>query len=170
VTTMPKQEPVPFNESAVVAEALNRASAGKPDDDLSILLKVVGGAPGQRYRFEFDALGAKLRACTLDCDLTDRHYVAEERERSGMDIQSLAHDLLRSKVLESVPEPAKFLPDTIVGILKISSGRRVYRTYFAADPDQASVQGRTPQPEVTAAVEAIYSAAAKVLGTDAVRP
>ena len=73
-------------------------------------------------------------------------------------------------MLAARPEPARFLPDTVVGILEITVGGSTYRTYFAADPDQAAVQGRTPPAEVLAAADAVYATAGRVLGIDDVRP
>lgn len=172
MTVQHKQEPEPLDRSEVLRAALDRAAQGEVADDLAISLRVTGGAPGQHYRFAFASRGGRVEACSLDCDLSDRHATARDRDGDAdmKALTSLGRRLSRSKVLAVEPQPARFLPDTVVGILEITVGGMTYRTYFAADPDQAAVQDRTPPAEVLAAADAVYATAADVLGIANVRP
>ena len=68
------------------------------------------------------------------------------------------------------PEQPRFLPDTLVGKLEISDGNSRQRWYFAADPDQASVQQMQTPPAVAKAADAIYAAGGRLMGMRSVKP
>ena len=85
-------------------------------------------------------------------------------------MSSLHRSLLRSEFLSTKTEPPRFLPDTLVGIIEVSSGETAHRVYYAADPDQAAVQGLSTPAAVLEAAEALYKAAEKILEIKDVRP
>ena len=171
-----KQHPEPIfaEDHDALGGALALSKDGRVSDDLSISLRVAGGLGGQRYRFGFLTRGERIEVCSLDCELSDRHA---ELERAHVDedavpalVQALVQRVARSDVLRVPSEPSRFLPDTLIGTLEITSGGRTHRVDFAADPDQASVQGKTPPDAVLEAVDAIYTSAGTLLGVDQVGP
>ena len=165
-----KRKPEPLDESEVLKAALSRATKGEIDEDLSISFRVAGGSPKQRYRLMFEASGGRLEVCTLDCEMSDRHGLAEAHELDTKIISSLSRSLLQSELLSTTTKPPRFLPDTLVGIIEITSGNTTHRTYFAADADQAAIQDMTPPEAVLKAAEAIYKTAGSILDIDNVRP
>lgn len=162
-----KREPQSLDPDEKVRAALARAVEGTVDPDLSISFHVSGGPPASRYRLEYRTSGSRLTSGSLECGLRDRHGTAPSHE---VDVPSLARRLLESGVMDIQAEPPGFLPDTLVGIIEIAAGDHRRRIYFAADPDQASVQNRTPPSAVLRAVDALYNAAGSALSREDVRP
>ena len=74
------------------------------------------------------------------------------------------------KILPAPEERPEFWPDTIVGVLEVSDGADARRFYFAADPDQAKTQDKSPSPELSAVVNAIYAICTKLTGSRSVKP
>ena len=165
-----KQSPEPLDQSDVLKSALNRAAKGEFDDDLSISLRISGGAPQQRYRFTFEATGAGVEACELDCQVSGRHASNDGYEADAKTLSELGRSLARSGFLDTAMESPRFLPDTLVGIMEVTSGGTTHRTYFAADPDQAAVQDATPPDAVLKAADAVFRVAGSILHLDNVRP
>ena len=117
-------------------------------EEVTVALKISGGLPSQAYRFEFRASGKGEVHCEMRSELTSRQAKAQVQQLESKQFTALLRNLLASGVLEVPQEPPRFLPDTLVGRLEISDGKSVHRIYFAADPDQASVQDKVPRPEV----------------------
>jgi hypothetical protein len=164
----PKDTPEPIEEPGMLQSALERAADGKPDRRLEISLRVGGGAPSQRYHFEFVARGTGT-ASSYSGEAPDRQGTSEER-LDPAELSDLARQVLASGVLDTPGEPPRFLPDTLVGILDITNGKMRFRRYFAADPDQAQVQDAMPPPSVTRAADAIFALGAKRMGKRSVKP
>jgi hypothetical protein len=165
------QTPEPLDERPTLRAALARAAEGEFDEDLTISLRVAGGAPTQRYRFDFTSRGGRVDVCSLDCELSKRHGALDQPELvDGKTLAALSRTILRTELLGVDQQPPHFLPDTVVGILEIAAGGATHRIYFAADPDQASVQEVEMPDAVIKSAEAIYKTAEKALGLDNVRP
>ena len=161
----------PVDDKGTLRTALMRAAEGDFDKDLTISLRVAGGAPEQRYRFDFKSRGGRVERCTLGCEISQRHGALEEPEEvDAKTMASLSRTILGSELLGVDEKPPRFLPDTLVGILEVTVGGVTHRTYFAADPDQASVQDLAPPDAVIKTAEMIYQVAEKALGIDNVRP
>ncbi|HET8677632.1 MAG TPA: hypothetical protein VFO63_17665 [Blastocatellia bacterium] len=139
-------------------------------EEITVALKISGGLPSQAYRFEFRASGKGEVHCEMASEPTSRQAKAKAQKLEGKQFTALLKNLLASGVLEIPQEPPSFLPDTLVGRLEISDGKSVHRIFFAADPDQASVQDKVPRPEVLKAVDSIYALASKVTGTRSIKP
>ncbi len=165
----PKHTPEPLEEPEALRSALERAADGKADRRLEISLRVVGGAPSQRYRFEFVARGTGRASTELSCEATDREGKSNERLDSA-ELADLARKMLASGILETPAEAPRFLPDTVVGILDITNGTTSFRRYFAADADQAQVQAAAPPSGVAEAADAIFSLGAKRMGKRSIKP
>lgn len=169
-----KREPESLEHVDVVRSTLERVAKGDDGgDDLSIDFTVAGGAPSQRFRLALHIKGREVRSCSYDCDMSDRHVEIDRQqmsEKGGDLVGSLVQRLVRSDVLGSRYAPATFLPDTIIGTIVVTVGDEERRIQFAADPDQAAVQGLRPPAEVIAAVEALYDMAGQVLEMENVRP
>jgi hypothetical protein len=165
----PKETPEPLEEPESVKSALERAAEGKPDRRFAISLIVTGGAPSQHYRFEFAARGTGTLAARLSCEPSDRQGRSDERLEPA-ELAELARGVLASGVLDTPAEPPRFLPDTLVGILDITSGTTRFRRYFAADREQADVQDAGPPPGLAKAADAIYALGAKRMGKRSVKP
>jgi hypothetical protein len=165
----PKDTPEPIEEPQSLRSALERAADGKPDRGFEISLLVTGGAPSQRYRFEFAARGTGSLSTRLADDVSDRQGKSAER-LGASDLADLARSILGSGVLETPAEPPRFLPDTIVGILDITNGTSRFRRYFAADTEQAEVQDAVPPPALVKAADAIYAVGAQRMSKRSVKP
>jgi hypothetical protein len=165
----PKDTPEPLEEPEALRFALERAAEGKPDRRFAISLRVAGGAPSQRYRFEFAARGTGTASSTLSSEAPDQQGKSDER-LDPAELADLAREVLASGVLDTPAEQPRFLPDTLVGILDITNGTTTLRRYFAADPDQAQVQAAAPPAGVTKAADAIFSLGAKRMGKRSVKP
>ncbi len=164
-----KDTPEPIEEPEALRSALERAAEGGPDRRLQISLRVAGGAPSQRYRFEFAARGTGTASSTLSAEAPDQQGKWDERLEPA-ELADLAREVLASGVLDTPAEAPRFLPDTLVGILDITNGTTRLRRYFAADPDQARVQDAAPPPSITKAADAIFSLGAKRMGKRSVKP
>jgi hypothetical protein len=170
VNDVSKAAPEPLEPTDVVATGLSRVAAGDAVDDLAIDFLVAGGAPGQRYKLTLATAGRRLERCSVECALSGRRTASDRKEVDGQIVSALAERLLASELL-SIREPTpSFLPDTLVGIITLSVGGVERRFYFAADPDQAAVQGLTTPPALLAAADALYDIAAQVLEMENVRP
>lgn len=170
MTDYEKRSPEPPDPVEAIGSTLARAADGQAADDLSISFRVAGGPPRARYRLEFRVERGGLMSGELECDLKDRRGSADQREADRAAVSSLARELLDSEFLTAPALPPRFLPDTLVGIIDVSGNGRHRRVYFAADADQAAVQGLSTPPAVLRAADALYGAAAGVLGRDDVRP
>lgn len=166
-----KPQPEPHDEPDVLLAALSRAGDSEFDDDLSISLVVSGGLPEQRYRFAFRTKGHRLAECSLDCELSHRHgKAAHERDIDASQLAALSQGLVRSGLLGHEAGATGFLPDTVIGVIEVAAGGAAHRLLFAADPDQAAVQGRTPPDAILMAADAIYRTAEQILDLESVRP
>ncbi|MBT8363214.1 MAG: hypothetical protein KJP23_00815 [Deltaproteobacteria bacterium] len=143
------------------------------DDELrrqvKISLHVSGGQPSQRYQYRFEAAGDGSGESYLECRLTDRKTgkkFSMESDRFG----TLLTKIHQSGVLEMPQEQPQFLPDTVVGCLEVRILETSYRTYFAADEDQAKVQNKSTTPALKRVVEAIYKEGSRLLKQRSVKP
>jgi hypothetical protein len=164
-----KATPDPIEDTAPLKRALERAADGKPDRRLSISMLVAGGAPSQRYRFEFAARGSGAVSSRLACEPSERSGDAEVSVEPS-ELAELARAVLASGVLDTPARAPRFLPDTLVGILDVTYGSSRVRRYFAADPDQAKVQDAEPPAGVARAADAIYAFGARRMGRESVKP
>ena len=165
-----KQHPESLVRANVLTEALSRAAKGEVDDQLSISFLVTGGAGEQAYKLVLRATGGRIDSCALSCAMSDRHTEVQEAKIDPKALTSLYRSLLKSGLLSSDAKSPLFLPDTVVGIIEVALGETRHRVYFAADPDQAAVQGLTTPKGVLEAAEALYKAAEEVLEIDNVKP
>lgn len=141
------------------------------EKNLRVSLRINGGLPSQKFRLDFQAAGDGTVSCEVDCQLSGRHGKTEEKVRlEAQELRGLLETIVESGVLDLPEEQPAFLPDTVVGILEISDGSSTRRFYFAADPDQAEVQGKVPPPELQRTLEAIYGLGAKLTGLRSVKP
>jgi hypothetical protein len=161
----PSIAPGPPGLSERLALALTDEAVRRP---FIVKMKVGGGLRSQAYSFDFTATGDGRAECRFECRLSGRSGESRKSTFGEKDFLTLLR-----KVLSAVRLPQhqpRFLPDTLVGIIEVSDGHEVYRIYFAADPDQAETQGLTPRPELVAAINAIYSAGAKLTGQRSIKP
>lgn len=165
----PKDTPDPIEEPQSLKEALERAAEGRADRRFRISLLVTGGAPSQRYRFEFLVRGTGAASSKLEDVPSDRQGKSDDRLEPS-ELAELARTLLASGVLDTPAEPPRFLPDTLVGILDITNGKARFRRYFAADADQAELQGAAAPAGLAKAADAIYAFGAKRMGKRSVKP
>ena len=158
---------IPQSPRETLMRAIKEPQAG---EDITVALKVGGGLPSQSYRFDFRASGKGEFHCEMKCELSKRQAKASSEVMESKQFTSLLRNIVASGVLDVPQEPPRFLPDTVVGKLEISDGKSVHRIYFAADPEQASTQGKVPPPEVLKAVDSIYTLASKLTGKRSVKP
>ena len=167
-----KQKPVEQPEpSRPLREALEQGLQS-PDQGrrISVELRVSGGQASRRYAFHFRAGGDQEAQAELRCGLSGRQGEAKDVRLHEGEWTSLLREILDSGVLDLPEEPPRFLPDTVVGLLEISDGESTRWLYFAADEDQASVQGKRPPPPLTSVVETIYRLAGRMMNLPSVRP
>jgi hypothetical protein len=166
-----KATPAPIEEPASLQGALEAAAGGAVDPRLEISLIVAGGAPSQRYRFAFRGAGAGDAESDLECQPSKRRGTSKQTAKPDpAQFADLVRAILASGLLEVPQQQPRFLPDTVVGKLEISDGSSRRRWYFAADPDQASVQQLQTPPAVAKAADAIYAAGGRLMGKRSVKP
>lgn len=158
---IPKQTPATKSLREVLSKALAEPSTRRRK--LKIALSIHGGVPSQSYDFDFQVSGKEIARCEMKCALTGRHRQNRNLRLAAGDFDLLLKKLLASKILEPPQEQPRFLPDTVVGCLEISDSVSTYRTFFAADKEQARTQGKTPSSEVNKVVEAIYRLGSKLM-------
>jgi hypothetical protein len=137
---------------------------------VTIARQVRGGVATQAYSFDFRAAGDGTARAELSDALRRRKAGTGAATVGDRDFARLLRRIVSSGVLELPEEPPRFLPDTLVGVLEVSDGRSTYRRYFAADPDQAAVQGKSPPPELVRAIDPIYALGAALTKNRSVRP
>ena len=168
--TNDKARPASLEPDDPLRAALDRAAAGDVDERLTIDLSVSGGMPSQAYRLEH-RIGGDLRArASLVDERAGRRREAQRSDIERDEVAVVARRIVESGVLDVPVAPPRFLPDTVVGLIEISDGEHTFRAWFAADPDQASVQESPPQPEVVAAAAALYASAGELMGEDSLGP
>jgi hypothetical protein len=165
-----RDEPVATALSRIADGAYTKGGTDEEDDDVTIDFRVAGGAPGQRFKLALTTSARAVTACTFDDDVSRRHRVADGGSKHSELVASLAQQLTRSQLLSTRVVSPMFLPDTVIGTITISAGGMTRTVRFAADPDQAAVQGLTTPPEVLAAADALYDTAGRVLDMENVRP
>jgi hypothetical protein len=165
-----KARPEPIEEPESLRASLERAAKGDVDSRLRISLLVAGGAPSQRYHFDFAASGSGDVRAELRCDLTKRRGKAQRRKLNENQFAELVRAILASGLLEAPRDLPRFLPDTLVGILELSDRASRLRWHFAADPEQARSQGAEPPRAVVKAADAIFDRAGKLMGKRSVKP
>jgi hypothetical protein len=135
-----------------------------------VSLHIGGGVPGQKYTFHYDATGDGDVLSEMRCELSHRKVDEKRTRQSKEKFSGLLDRIYKSNLLQLPGEPPGFLPDTIVGHLEISDGENAYRTYFAVDPEQAKVQGRTVPKPLQSVLNAIYKLGSEATGLKSVKP
>lgn len=172
----PKDEPKVTPVSGSLQESLQEslasavAKAGDERKKISVSLKIAGGLPSQAYRLDFQVSGEGAARSEMDCQMSGRKAKRETGTLNDAEFGKFLKKVVESGVLSIPQELPRFLPDTLVGVLEISDGVSVYRTYFAADPEQAKEQNQSLRPELEKTINEIYGMAAKVMGTRSVKP
>jgi hypothetical protein len=133
-----------------------------------IKMTVRGGVTSQAYSLDFLATGDGTAECRFECRLSGRKGESGKGRLSEHEIVSLLGSMLGAMRLPE--QPPRFLPDTLIGILEVWHEDRVWRYYFAADPEQAKTQRMIPPQELLQAVNSVYSACAKLTGARSVKP
>lgn len=165
-----KQRPASLGPDDPLRAALERTASGDIDKNLVISLRVAGGMPSQAYRLNY-RIGGDLRArVALDDDRAGRHREMGDTQVESGQLAKVASELVANRVLDVPTARPQFLPDTVIGIIEVSNGERSFRVYFAADPDQASVQEEPPRAELQRAAAAIYVSAGGLMGERSVGP
>lgn len=159
-----KTRPEPLDEPDSLEQKLERASERDVDSDLRVALLVTGGAPSQRYRFHFAADGSGQVRSELGSELSGHEGRASGQKLAPEEFADLVKRIVSSGVLEVSAEQPRFLPDTVVGTLELSDGRRTLRWDFAADPEQAKTQGTIPPSALEKAADEIYSVGGRLMG------
>jgi hypothetical protein len=168
--TNDKARPASLEPDDPLRATLERAAAGDVDERLTFDLRVSGGMPSQAYRLEHRIGGdRRARASRVD-ERAGRRREADRTEIEHDELAAVARQILDSGVLDVPVQPPRFLPDTVVGLIEISDGEHTFRVWFAADPDQASVQESPPRPEVLRAVDALYASAGGLMDEESLGP
>ena len=153
--------------SDVVRHAIREDAVARK---VRVAMHVSGGQPEQAYVFDFAADGSGKASCDLRCNLSRRSGRKRTRSLDSRRFRTLLRAVDKSGVLRRPAAAPRFLPDTVVGRLEISSGDATHRIYFAADPDQASVQKQVPSAALQRVIDAVYAEGAKLLGVRSVKP
>jgi hypothetical protein len=147
---------------------------GIEDEDIArqivVELQISGGIPTQAYHLSFWASGAGAVRCEMSDALSGRKGQAQDASLDQKDWMALLRTIHASRVLDMPQETPRFLPDTLVGWLEISSDCSKHRLYFAADEDQGKVQDRVLPPELLKVVDVIFLLCSRLLDMPSVRP
>lgn len=148
-----------FVELAPGAPPLRGRMLAPPPDAVSVVMHVGGGAPGQRSRFDFQLKpDGQARCRSSDAlpgsdDVTGIGEVTFDARHLRVPSVELA-----SKASIAPMRPPAFPPDSLIGLLSIDTPQGRVRTYFMADPDQASTAGLQPPEEVQRFADTVYKA------------
>lgn len=137
---------------------------------LRVILRIGGGLKDQFYSFFLEASSSGTVDCELRCAFSKRSGRARKKRITLKRFARLLQEIYASGVLKASPEPTGFLPDTVVGCLEVVDGQQSFRTYFAADRDQAETQKRPVPDRLERALEAVYALGAEVTGLRSVKP
>lgn len=148
--------PGPLDPIGALGDAVARTAAGQPDDGLTISVRIAGGRPSPRYDLEFVASGSGRLGYRVESALSGLQVEARGDGLETQAVADLAAMIRDSGLLDLAPERPRFLPDTLVGIVDITANGVRFRRYFAADPDQAAVQGAEPPEQLRAVLDATY--------------
>ena len=136
---------------------------------VQVELQVDGGLHEQAYHFRFEATGDGSARSEFSCRLSSRQKRKDRGRISSKRFTALLKRIVKSGILNLPATQQSFLPDTVVGCLKISYEGLVHKYYFAADPDQAAVQKQETPDELLKAVNAVYAEGAYMLGVRSVK-
>jgi hypothetical protein len=137
--------------------------------DVQVRLTISGGLPEERYELHFGAHGGKVECSMARAEDTDGKP-AESRDLSDRELNELFERMDLSQLLKAdLPRP-RIPPDSLVGRLELSAGKRPITIYFMADPGQAEDAGFDPPPSLAKAIDAIYGICGRVLGIKRLAP
>jgi len=135
-----------------------------------ISLKIQGGVEGERYDFDFNLRGSGQLKCGLDCEMTKRNLHPKSKKLADKQVRKLVQQILDSGVLESESYQGQFIPCTLVGVLEIRVGDRVYQTRFVADEEQAKTQQLISPKPLQQTIGAISRTAEQTLKVKSIKP
>lgn len=167
-----KREPIePPEPIGPLHESLEAALTDREARErLSIELRVSGGLPAQRYRYNFRASGGGELVAGIEDATRQRRSTPKAARLDDRDMQELLTAVRRSGVLNLRQDAPSFLPDTVVGKLTISDGETTQVYYFIADEAQAETQGQPPPPAVKEVVDIIYRLGGQMLDMPSLKP
>jgi hypothetical protein len=138
-------------------------------DSITVELRISGGAPSEAYHF----LLRISNGGTVHYQYRDRLRGIAERigtaELPAEEMAELLKQIYASGLIDAMGPVARLVPDTTVGMLEITDGRSHFRTWFAADAEQAEAQGVIPSPELMTVIEALYAIGREVVGVESVK-
>jgi hypothetical protein len=173
MSRQPKDEPKlsPVAKSSLqesLASAL--AEEGDKRKNVTVSLKIAGGLPSEEFHLDFRASGDGTMQCEMECGLSKRRGKSQAKSLKSKESAQLLRKVLDSGLLNLEQQRPRFLPDTLIGILEITDGESVHRTYFAADPEQAKMQNQSLRPELEKIINEIYGMGAQLTGLRSVKP
>ena len=138
-------------------------------DRITVELRISGGAPSEAYHL----LLRISNGGTVHYQYRDRLRGIAERigtaELPSEELAELLKQIHASGLIDAAGSVARLVPDTTVGMLEITDGQSHFRTWFAADAEQAKAQGVIPSPELITVVEALYAIGREVVGVESVK-
>lgn len=138
-----------------------------------IRLSASGGVRGEAYDFEYRIDAAGHASARLLDELKGRRAAQPARETKAADPErfaALASAIDIGALLRGEAPSGGFPPDSVVGRLEVSDGEQTETFLFLADAEQATRARMVAPDPLRKAVDAVWSAAARHLGADDVRP
>lgn len=138
-------------QKSVLERVREQAMAGELADNVTIVYRVSGGAPGQRYS-ESVVLTASGKARITVQDELEGEPGADVHDEIGHQVALEVCHLLAAGLQCLIPESeAQFVPDALVGSISVGIGDEAETYYFDADEEACEHMGR-PMPNELRAI------------------
>ncbi len=166
----PEFNPTHGNSKNISSELNEALQAQDKLRNVFISLKIQGGVESERYDFDFKLRGSGQLKCALDCEMTKRNLHPKTKNLANKEMRKLVQQILDTGVLNSETYQGQFIPCTLVGVLEIRVGDKVFQTHFAADEEQAKTQQLIAPIPLQQTVAAIASTAEQILKVKSIKP
>ena len=128
-------------EGTVLSRFRDLLKTGDLSDDVSIVYRLNGGAPGKQVN-ESVLLTSDGKVRVLVSDELGRKLEGDAGDNLGREAFLELARTVESGINDLIPEPeARFIPDSLVGSVSIGIGDEVETYYFDADEEAAAHQG-----------------------------
>lgn len=140
-------------KKSVVTELRNQAEVGRLQDDVAIVYRLKGGSGDQNID-ESVIVSASGELLVRVRDELKRKPEGEARVEIGRDEALDLCRLLLQGIESMIPaSKARFIPDTLVGLVSLVIGDQKETFYFEADEEDCEHRGQPIAPEIRKILE-----------------
>lgn len=143
------------SDSRVIQEFRDRVAKGELTEDVTVSLRLSGGAPSQRLEQEFSLSGGGREKVVASDALRAMPARAASQDLGNRETRELFQQIA-SGLEGLVPRAeASFLPDSVVGWITIEVDGEQEELFFLADEEDQAVQEKPVASQMNAAVRQI---------------